>query len=163
MTLYNYDRRRFVAMEHPSEEALKKYLQEHPKADPKNHKVNEGSKGDGATSKEDEKTKKVVGDAMRGAGANQLLHGMGLSGKDARAVIKSYFQNKPPKNPKHQKAYEYLTKPGSGSERSGRERMGMIMDAVRQALKKSGQAHDRKDVEKAVDSWIANPPKPTYK
>lgn len=155
---YNYDRRRFVAMQHPSEEARKKYLQEHPKADPKNHTVNEGSKGDGAPSKEDEKTKKVVGDAMRGAGANQLLHGMGLSGKDARAVIKSWFKNQPPKNPKHQKAYEYLNKPGAGPSQ-----MGKIMDAVRQALKKSGQGHGIKDVEKAMDSWIANPPKPTYK
>jgi len=42
--------RRFMAMEHPSEKAKKKYLQEHPNADPSNHKVKsqggEGSHGE---------------------------------------------------------------------------------------------------------------------
>lgn len=40
---YDYDRRR-LAMEHPSEEALKQYLHEHPKADRKKHTVRKAPK-----------------------------------------------------------------------------------------------------------------------
>lgn len=148
MTLYNYDRRRFVAMEHPSEEARKKYLEKHPKADPKNHTVSEGSKDSPGGSEEAEKTKKVVNDAMRGAGAPKLIHGMGLSEKDARAVLKSWFQDKPLKNPKHQKALDYLNG-------AGREHLSKVVDTVRQALKKSGKDPvGFKDVAKAVDDWM---------
>ena len=38
-----------IAMEHATPEALKKYLQEHPKADPKRHKVKESNPGKGDT------------------------------------------------------------------------------------------------------------------
>ena len=41
-----------VAMEHATPEAREKYLHEHPKADPKNHKVKE--KGTGSGSKSDD-------------------------------------------------------------------------------------------------------------
>lgn len=50
--MYNYDRRR-VAMEFPTEEALKKYLHEHPGADSKNHSVSKGDDGEGELSPEE--------------------------------------------------------------------------------------------------------------
>lgn len=160
MTLYNYDRRRFVAMKHPSEDALKKYLQEHPKANPKNHTVSEGSKeGPGGSKDDDEaKTKKVVDSAMRNTGTS-IVRGMGLSQGDARKVLKNWFDGKEPTNPKHQKAWQYLNSPGSG-----REQLSKLVDSVRQALKKSGKdSVGFKDVAKAVDAWLKDPPKPTYK
>ena len=48
-----------TAMEHPSEDALKKYLKEHPGADPKNHTVSEGGgKGKGKKEKGEDLKKK---------------------------------------------------------------------------------------------------------
>jgi|APSaa5957512622_1039677.scaffolds.fasta_scaffold85776_1 hypothetical protein len=42
---------RKVGMEHASEDALKKYLEDHPKADPKNHTVKKEDSGGGDSSK----------------------------------------------------------------------------------------------------------------
>lgn len=55
--------RRF-AMEHPTEDARKKYLKEHPKANPKRHTVSEG-KGSGKGKSNGKPLKDRVGDLMK--------------------------------------------------------------------------------------------------
>ena len=53
------------AMEHPTEEAKKKYLEEHPKADPSNHTVKKDDEGDGVSdTKRPVKVDKRLGDLL---------------------------------------------------------------------------------------------------
>lgn len=56
--MYDYDRRK-LAMEHATPGAKKKYLKEHPDADPKNHTVSKGkgSGGGGGASRKQETDK----------------------------------------------------------------------------------------------------------
>ena len=53
--MYDYERCPRVAMDHATPEAKKKYLREHPKADPKNHSVSKAKNtGGGASSRKQE-------------------------------------------------------------------------------------------------------------
>lgn len=66
-----------VAMEHPSEEARKKYLKEHPKADPKNHTVKKPSGGGsgGGTLKRAPKDRGGIQKAMEAIDKVHRQHG----------------------------------------------------------------------------------------
>jgi hypothetical protein len=133
-----------LAMRHPSEEAKKKYLGEHPGADPKNHTVGGGGK-------EGKAGQKAVDEALsKSKTPAALLRGMGLGVRDARAVVRSWFEGKEPTDPKHQKAWDYLTQDGS----KGQKQVTKLVDEVQKALRKSGESPGFKDVARAVDTFL---------
>ncbi len=68
--MYDYDRRRF-AMEFGTEDALKKYLQAHPKADPKKHSVR-GPKEEKDTPKKETSTATAKAKGKGGPGKQRV-------------------------------------------------------------------------------------------
>lgn len=83
---------RFTAMVHPSEEALKKYLKDHPGADPKNHRVDKDRPEEGNEKYEDyegEKARVSEADKKKVERLNSDLRQSVKPGSSLHKVLKS--------------------------------------------------------------------------
>jgi hypothetical protein len=138
-------------MEHPSEEAKKKYLSEHPDADPKNHTVKDGGvdKAQGAVNDWLKKNPKVMMGLIQSMSSEAKKDKQPFGMRDARSALKAWFDGKEPSDPKGKAAWRYMTSD------KGKKALGKLTKGVGDALKKGGGKVGFRDIAKAVDTWMS--------
>lgn len=136
------------AMEHSSPEEMKKYLHDHPGADPKDHKVAKPGGGKHEVAYEALKKSKV-GDIALGMAAEAKKSGAKFGLRDAKDAMEAWFDGgREPTTPAQKAARTYL------ESSKGKSLLKGVTDTVHKALKAQGGKVGYKDIGEAIVAYL---------
>jgi hypothetical protein len=138
-----------VSMDHPNGPAMKKYLREHPDADPKNHRVKKNDRPEGGNSLDFLKKRSKMPELIQGMGAEARKSGLQFGVNDAVEAVRLWFDGgSESKEPKQVAAQKFLTSP------AGKKLLSHITNGVSEALKKDGGVVGFQDVGKTILKYM---------